>query len=69
MDEYLDRPIFGAGPIGRVVNRKPRQAYDDLEKGRLDADKFGKLWVSTPRRLLARFQRKTGEITNQTPPA
>jgi hypothetical protein len=63
MDEYLDTPVYGAGPIGRVVNRTERQTYGDLEAGRLDADKFGKLWVSTPRRLLRRFQGKT-ETTN-----
>jgi len=61
MDEYLDKPVFGAGPISRVVGLTERQTYDGLEKGRLDGDKFGKLWVSTPRRLLAPFQKRARE--------
>jgi hypothetical protein len=47
----LDRPVYGATKIGRVVNLTRNQAYHALVRGYLDADKFGRLWVSTPRRL------------------
>jgi len=47
----LDRPIYGATAIGRVMGLKPRQAFHALENGYLDADKFGGRWMSTPRRL------------------
>ena len=46
-----DRPVYGAANIGRVVGLSRTQAYLALEKGYLDADKFGRRWVSTPRRL------------------
>ena len=60
-DFDLDRPVFGAKAIARIVNRTERQAYDDLEKGRLDGTKFGKLWASTPRRLLRPFLGKAAD--------
>lgn len=47
----LDRPVYGARDIGRVVGLTPRQAYEALEHGHLPGDKFGKKWISTPRRL------------------
>lgn len=47
----LDRPVFGATDIGRVVGLSRNQTYHALERGYLDADKFGRLWVSTARRL------------------
>lgn len=47
----LDRPVYGAANIGRVVGLSRTRAYLALEKGYLDASKFGRLWVSTPRRL------------------
>ena len=46
-----DRPVYGAADIGRVVGLSRTQAYLALENGYLDADKFGRRWVSTPRRL------------------
>jgi hypothetical protein len=51
-DADLDTPIYGAGPIGQVVNLTERQASHALASGYLDADKFGKKWRSTKRRLL-----------------
>ena len=48
----LDRPIWGAEAIGRVINRTQAQAFHLLQHRRLDADKAGHTWVSTPRRLL-----------------
>ena len=50
----LDTPVWGAAAIARVINRTERQAFHLLERGHLPADKVGKLWVSTPRKLLAR---------------
>jgi hypothetical protein len=49
---HLDRPVWGAKAIGEVVSRSERQASYLLEKGLLPATKVGKLWTSTPRRLL-----------------
>ena len=53
-----DVPIYGAEAFARVLNRTERQVFDDLAKGRLNgyAKKFGKIWTSTPRRLLASLE-------------
>jgi hypothetical protein len=58
----LDRPIFGAEPIGREANLVDkdgnvdlRKTYYALERGYLDANKFGRTWVSTPRRIRRQF--------------
>ena len=48
----LDRPVYGARTFAKILNRTPRQVYNDLENDRLDAKKWGKTWASTPRRLL-----------------
>jgi hypothetical protein len=50
--DELDRWVYGAESIGIVVDLDPRETYYALEKGLLDADKFGKKWRSTKRRLL-----------------
>lgn len=47
----LDRPVYGAANIGRIAGLNRNQTYHALEMGYLDADKFGRLWISTPRRL------------------
>jgi hypothetical protein len=52
----LDRPIWGAEAISRVVGRSEGETSYLLQKGILDADKAGKYWTSTPRRLLRQFQ-------------
>jgi hypothetical protein len=52
----LDTPIWGARDIGAVLNRPPRKTYYLLEAGLLPAEKVGKSWVSTRRRLLALVQ-------------
>jgi hypothetical protein len=58
----LDRPVWGAAEIGRIANvTKPdgtvdlRRTYYLLENKLLDADKFGRRYASTPRRILRRF--------------
>jgi hypothetical protein len=55
----LDRPVYGARDIARVANMfdeagepDERAAFHALEMGYLDADKFGRKWRSTPRRIL-----------------
>jgi hypothetical protein len=56
----LDRPVTGAKAIAAVLNLrtgkkgKPdaRKAFHQLQQGYLDADKVGREWRSTPRRLL-----------------
>jgi len=60
----LDRPIRGAKRIGEILGLPPRQVYYGLEKGLYDADKLGRLWVTTPRRLLNQFAgRKPAEAS------
>jgi hypothetical protein len=43
----LDMPVYGAEAIGKPK----RQTFYALENGYIDADKFGRMWRSTPRRL------------------
>jgi hypothetical protein len=57
-DDLLDLPCWGARDIAVAANLvdkrgKPRvrAAYHLLEKGLLPADKVGRTYVSTPRRL------------------
>jgi hypothetical protein len=66
IDDDLDRPVYGAEAIALVLNLTDkhgnpdrRRAFYALEKGYADADKWGKIWVSTPRRLLRRLRGQT----------
>jgi hypothetical protein len=59
LDSDLDAPLYGAGPIAEALNLRKddgtpdvRKAYHALERGYVDADKFGRIWTSTKRRLL-----------------
>jgi hypothetical protein len=55
----LDRPIQGAAAFAEVLGWPEKQVRYALERKRLDADKLGpRIWVSTPRRLLAQFAGK-----------
>jgi len=47
----IDTPVWGAGEIGKIINRDKRQTYWLLESGKLDATKVGATWTSTKRRL------------------
>jgi hypothetical protein len=56
--ENLDRPLWGGEAIGREANVVDddgnvdiRKVYYLLENHLLPADKVGKAWVSTPRRI------------------
>jgi hypothetical protein len=51
-DPTLDLPVWGAAAISEIINRSRRQTFYMLERGLLDADKYGNRWCSTPRRLL-----------------
>ncbi|MGO9400091.1 MAG: hypothetical protein ACLP19_19955 [Xanthobacteraceae bacterium] len=53
--EDLDRPIWGVRAIAIAANLTLRQAYHALEKGYLPANKAGRKWVTTQRRLRALF--------------
>ena len=64
----LDRPIYGAKSFAIVLNRTVRQIYDDLENERLDAGKWGKVWVSTPRKLLRQLPLRDEREANNTEP-
>jgi len=59
-DENQDTPIWGAAAIGRVIGRNERQTFYLLSTNRIDADKLGDQWVSTPRRLLKRIRGEGG---------
>jgi hypothetical protein len=48
----LDKFIYGAENIGRVINLDARKTFYALEAGYIDAEKFGNRWRSTKRRLL-----------------
>ncbi len=52
-DDWLDEPLHGAKAIGecRFVKLNEDQTAYLLRKGLLDADRRGRLWVTTPRRL------------------
>jgi hypothetical protein len=57
-DKDLDSFIYGAEPIGLEANLVKddgsvdlRATYHALERGYIDADKFGRKWRSTPRRI------------------
>ena len=54
----LDKLIWGAEALGKVINRSPRKTHYLLARGLIDADQIGRLWVSTRRRLLAPFKGK-----------
>jgi hypothetical protein len=52
-DHDQDTPVWGAPAIARVINKTTDATEHMLAKGKIDASKVGKMWVSTPRRLLA----------------
>jgi hypothetical protein len=63
MNNDLDLPVYGAKAIAEVLNLRDenggldlRRTYYAAERGYIDADKFGRRWTSTPRRLLRRVQ-------------
>jgi hypothetical protein len=57
--DQLDRPIWGAHAIGRVIGRSETEASYLLQKGLLPASKVGKYWVTTARRLMTPIQQNS----------
>jgi hypothetical protein len=55
----LDRPVWGIEGIAAILNMMPKRCEHLLRAGALDADKFHRHWVSTPRRLLKQFADKS----------
>jgi hypothetical protein len=58
----LDRPLYGAEAIGReaeMLDGKGKvdlnRVYYALERGHIDASKFGRVWVTTRRRIRSAF--------------
>lgn len=49
----IDRPVWGAEAIGRVIGRSEAETFHLLSAGHIDANKIGGRWTSTPRRLLS----------------
>jgi hypothetical protein len=49
----LDRPVWGGANIAKVIGKTTGQTFYLLERGFVDADKVGRQWRSTARRLLA----------------
>ena len=61
LDEKLDAPIYGGIAIGRAAKLTDddgkvleAKVYRALRLGLIDADKFGREWVSTLRRIYAK---------------
>jgi hypothetical protein len=64
--DALDRPLWGAEAMAPIIGKTVEQTSHLLWKKRIDADKFGSQWVSTPRRLLKMF---AGHAAKQAVPA
>jgi hypothetical protein len=56
----MDRPVWGAKGVAEILEVPIHVAFYMLEKGLVDADKIGRKWRSTPRRLLAKQARVAG---------
>jgi hypothetical protein len=59
MTDHLDLPVYGVPAIAKELNLfdengapDTRRCYYMLERGYVDASKLGRIWTSTPRRLL-----------------
>jgi hypothetical protein len=51
-----DRPVWGAGPIGELINKSPRATYHMLYKNQIrSARKVGGQWTATPSALRREF--------------
>jgi hypothetical protein len=58
-DKYWDEPVYGAASIAEILNLRDENGEPDLTRtyhvlssGYVDADKMGRIWWSTRRRLL-----------------
>ena len=50
--DAMDRPVWGAEAIGRVIERSEAETFYLLANDLIDASKVGGRWTSTPRRRL-----------------
>jgi hypothetical protein len=55
MSDDLDTPIWGAAVIAAEIGKTETQTNYLLLKRGIDADKVGRLWVTTRRRLRNQF--------------
>jgi len=56
MSTEKDEMLWGAAPIGKVINRSPRQTYNLLEKGLIkSAKRIGGRWSAGRRNLRREF--------------
>jgi hypothetical protein len=51
--DVMDRWIYGMSKIAKLAGLSERSARHHEKMGRLDVEKFGRLFRSTPRRILA----------------
>ncbi len=52
----LDKPVWGAAAIGRVINRNPRQTHHLLSRGLIKSARLvGHQWTATPSALRREF--------------
>jgi hypothetical protein len=65
-DKWLDQPGYGARFVATVLNLRDEdgaldldRAYYLLQNGQADASKVGRIWTSTPRRLLSQHLSKS----------
>jgi hypothetical protein len=55
-NQTVDRPVWGAAEIGRIINRNPRQTHHLLTKGHIkSARRVGGRWCASPAALLKEF--------------
>jgi hypothetical protein len=52
----LDKVVWGAVEIGKIINRNPRQTHHLLTKGHIkSARRIGGRWCASPAALLREF--------------
>jgi hypothetical protein len=64
--ELRDNLLWGAQAIADFIGRDVRDVYYLLQRGLLDADKCGDLWVSTRTRLHRQFNEGRAKAGDQS---
>jgi hypothetical protein len=57
-DDLASDLIWGAGNIGRTINKTERQTFYLLERELIPAKKVGEQWVASRQQLRAYFRRE-----------